>query len=162
MTTITARPLTAGAFAPFGEVIAIDETAANHPINGGTTKRFDLARTSVRGTNAGVQISMARATPFALPLTLEMVERHPHGSQAFVPVSPSRFLIIVAPDENGRPGTPLAFLASPGQGINYRQNVWHGVLTALDAETDFLVVDRIGDEPNCEIFTFDIPYTVVA
>ena len=96
MTTITARPLTAEAFAPFGDVIAIDEAATNHPINGGTTQRFDLARTSVSGTNAGVQISMARATPFALPLTLKMVERHPYGSQAFVPVRPTRFLVVVA------------------------------------------------------------------
>ena len=162
MTTITARPLTAEAFAPFGTVIAINEELANHPINGGSTQRFDLCRTSVSGTNAGVQISMARTTPFALPVTLKMVERHPHGSQAFVPVRPSRFLVVVAADENGTPGTPLAFLAAPGQGINYRQNVWHGVLTALDAETDFLIVDRVGDEPNCEIFTFDTPYTVVA
>ena len=58
---------------------------------------------------------------------------------------------------NGTPGTPVAFLTAPGQGINYRQNVWHGVLTALDAETDFLIVDRTGDEDNCEIFTFETP-----
>ena len=162
MTTITAAPLTAEAFAPFGDVIGIDETAANHPINGGTTQRFDFARTSVSGTNAAVQISMARATPFTLPVTLKLVERHPHGSQAFVPVTPSHFLVVVAPDANGRPGTPVAFLAAPGQGINYRQNVWHGALTALDKQTDFLIVDRTGDEPNCEIFEFETPYTVTA
>lgn len=162
MTVIHAEKLTKEAFAPFGDVIEIDENAANHPINGGTTQRFDLANATVTGTNAGVQISMARATPFSLPLSLTMVERHPHGSQAFVPVRPARFLVVVAPDEGDRPGTPRAFLAAPGQGINYRQGTWHGVLTALDAETDFMVVDRKGDEPNCDIVHFDEPYTVEA
>ncbi len=162
MNTITAEKLTATAFAPFGDVIEISPDAANEPINGGTTKRFDIAKATVSGTNAGVIISMARATPFDLPLELKMVERHPHGSQAFVPVSPARFLVVVAPDEGGRPGTPRAFLAAPGQGINYHQGTWHGVLTALDQQTDFIIVDRKGDEDNCEIFDFPEPWRIEA
>ena len=161
MTTITAERLTAAAFAPFGDVIEISPDAVDQPINGGTTKRFDIAKATATGTNAGVIISMARATPFELPLELTMVERHPHGSQAFVPVSPARFLVVVAPDEGGRPGTPRAFLAAPGQGINYHRGTWHGVLTALDAQTDFIIVDRKGDEPNCDTFDYPEPYRIV-
>ncbi len=160
MTTIKAESLTAAAFAPFGEVIGIDEERAGQPINGGTTQRFDLARAMATGTNAAVVIGMARATPSALPLELTMVERHPYGSQAFVPVRPTRFLVVVAPDEAGRPGPPRAFLAGPGQGVNYRQGTWHGVLTALGEQTDFVVIDRIGDEENVEVFRFLRPYRI--
>ncbi|MBU1174295.1 MAG: ureidoglycolate lyase [Alphaproteobacteria bacterium] len=162
MTEIRPRNLTREGFAPFGDVIEIDEVVANQPINGGSTQRFDLATATISGTNAQVQISMARAKPFSLPYELKMVERHPHGSQAFVPVRPARFLVVVAPDENGKPGMPQAFLAGPGQGINYHQGTWHGVLTALDAETDFIIVDRKGDEPNCDTVTFDTPFSVLA
>ncbi len=161
MITLKTTPLTRAAFAPFGDLIEIDEALANHPIDGSTTQRFhDLGTATVSGTDARVAFSMMRATPSDLPLTLKMVERHPFGSQAFVPVSPTRFLVVVAPDENGRPGTPRAFLAKPGQGINYHAGVWHGALTALDTITDFLVVDRIGKEDNCEIFTFETPYRI--
>ena len=162
MTVIKAEALTRESFAPFGDVIEIDEAAANHPINGGSTQRFDLGLATVSGTNARVQISMARATPFTLPHAFTLVERHPHGSQAFVPVRPARFLVIVAPDENDRPGAPRAFVAAPGQGINYHQGTWHGVLTALDTETDFMVVDRVGDEPNCDTYDYPEPYRVEA
>lgn len=161
MTVIRIEKLTRAAFAPFGDVVEIDEALANHPINGGTTQRFhDLGTATVSGTHARVALSMARARPFSLPLDLRMVERHPFGSQAFIPVRPTEFLIVVAPDEGGRPGTPRAFLAGPGQGINYRAGTWHGVLTALEGITDFVIVDRIGDEPNCEEFHFPVPYRI--
>lgn len=161
MTSIAIAPLTGTAFAPFGDVIEIDPAAAGVPINDGTTRRFhDLATAIATGADARVVISMARATPFALPLTLGMVERHPHGSQAFIPVSPARFLVIVAPDDNGTPATPCAFMASPGQGINYFRGTWHGVLTALDAVTDFIIVDREGNEPNLEEFHYPAPWTI--
>ena len=160
MTTITIEKLTREAFAPFGDVLEIADDLAKQPINGGTTQRFDLGAATVTGTNAGVMLSMARATPFSLPLSLKMVERHPHGSQAFVPVRPTEFLVVVAPDENGKPGMPRAFRAGPGQGINYRQGTWHGVLTALDGVTDFLIVDRSGDEDNCEIYNFPEPIRI--
>ena len=161
MSVIRIEPLTRAAFAPFGDVIEVDETLANHPINGGTTQRFhDLGTATVSGTDARVALSIARATPFTLPLDLTMVERHPHGSQAFVPLAPTRFLVVVAPDEGGRPGAPRAFLAGPGQGINYHQGTWHGVLTALDGVTDFLIVDRIGLEDNCDTFDYPTPYRI--
>ena len=161
MKKIELQPLTQKAFAPFGNVIEIGPDAKSFGINAGTTQRFhDLASVTTSGTNARPIISMARAQPFTLPLTLAMLERHPNGSQAFVPVIPTRFVVIVAPDEGGKPGTPLAFMTSPGQGINYLQNVWHGVLTALDQVTDFIIVDRAGDGENLEIHNLDHPYQV--
>lgn len=161
MPSIKIEPLTKEAFLAFGDVIEIRPDGDNHPINGGTTTRFhNLGTVVANGEDARPIISMARAKPFELPLKLEMVERHPFGSQAFIPVRPTRFLVIVAPDEDGRPGTPRAFHASPGQGINYFVNTWHGVLTALDEETDFIIVDREGAGENLEEFHFPQAWSV--
>ncbi|RDE09106.1 ureidoglycolate lyase [Pelagibacterium lacus] len=157
---IAIRPLDRAAFAPFGQVLAT-ENAHHFPINGGMTERFhDLAAVEIGGENGRPLISIFRGRPYALPLTLSLVERHPLGSQAFMPLHPRPFLVIVAPDADGVPGTPLAFLTRPGMGINIARNVWHGVLTPLEAEGDFLVIDRGGDGTNLEEFTFAQPFTV--
>jgi ureidoglycolate lyase len=110
------------------------------------------------GGRAG--ISLFRAELRALPLTLDMVERHPDGSQAFLPMSMDAFAVIVAPDAGGRPGTPVAFLTAPGMGVNYHRNVWHGVLVPLSGPGLFAVVDRIGPGANLEEHWFDAPYIV--
>ena len=162
MNRIELEPLTATQFAPFGNVIEIAKDAQSFGINAGTTERFhDLASITFSGGNARPIISMARAQPFALPIKLTMLERHPDGSQAFIPVTPSRFIVVVAQDENGTPGMPRAFMASPGQGVNYTQNTWHGVLTALDVVTDFIIVDRTGDGDNLQVFEIAEPYEIV-
>ncbi len=89
-----------------------------------------------------------------------MMERHPLGSQAFIPMSMTGFLIIVAEDKNGRPGVPKAFVSQPGQAINFKRNVWHGVLTPLEAPGLFAVIDRIGTAENLQEYWFEQPYTV--
>lgn len=149
MQNIKIEPLTQQAFEPFGDVIEINDTAKNFPMNDGTAHRYhDLGTAVATGEDARVIISICTGKPFELPLEIDMLERHPYGSQAFVPLKPCRFLVVVAPDENGQPGTPRAFMASPGQGINYFLDTWHSMLTALDEETDFLIVDRDGAEDN--------------
>ena len=158
--TIRARPLTREAFAPFGEVIE----AAGEPdrlINGGLCGRHhDLARLDFGDGRAG--ISVFDAQPCALPHRLDMVERHPEGSQAFLPMHRNPFLVVVAPHDGGAPGEPLAFLAAPGQGINYGRGVWHGVLCPLREPGHFAVVDRIGEGANLEEHRFDEPWVVEA
>ena len=89
-----------------------------------------------------------------------MVERHPEGSQAFIPMDAEPFMVIVARDDGGAPGTPRAFRTEPGQGVNYLRNTWHGVLTPLAGSGVFAVIDRIGDTPNLEEFWFKTPYMV--
>ena len=161
MQEIATRPLLPENFAPFGDVIEM----AGEPsfqINGGMCDRYhDLARLEFAGEGARANISLARSQASALPLRLDMVERHPDGSQAFIPLSPRPFLVVVAPDEGGTPGQPLAFLTSPGQGINYHRNVWHGVLTPLDEAADFVIVDRVGPGDNLEEHHFARPYMIV-
>ena len=105
MTRIVARPLTRENFAEFGDVI--DMGGGNHyPINGGKAERYhDLAKVELGGVHARPLISLLHSKGFALPLALKMVERHPLGSQAFYPLSLNPFLVVVAPDEGGTPGT---------------------------------------------------------
>ena len=150
--------LTAEAFAPFGDVL----DASGEPdkiINQGLCGRFhDRAQLDFADGRAGV--SLFKAEPRTLPLKLDMVERHPEGSQAFIPMSLDPFLVIVAPDDGGKPGKPLAFQTVAGQGINFHRGTWHGVLTPLHAPGLFAVVDRIGDGPNLEEHWFDAPYVV--
>lgn len=158
MTDIRIRPLDAAAFAPFGDVL----DCAGQPdriINQGLCGRYhDRARLDFGDGRAG--ISLFRAEPRTLPLRLDMVERHPDGSQAFVPMSMDPFLVVVAPDENGRPGAPLAFETIPGQAINLHRGTWHGVLTPLHAPGLFAVVDRIGQGANLQEHWFDAPYVI--
>ncbi|WP_417721081.1 ureidoglycolate lyase [Salipiger sp.] len=157
---IVAEPLEAAAFAPFGEVL---ETSGppDRIINQGLCGRFhDRAGLDFGDGRAG--ISLFKAEPRTLPLTLEMVERHPEGSQAFLPMSFDPFLVIAAPDEGGRPGRPRAFHTRPGQGVNLRRGTWHGVLTPLHAPGLFAVIDRIGEGPNLEEHWFEDPYLVLA
>lgn len=157
------RPLTKEAFAPFGEVIE-KEGAELRLINGGTTERFhDLAKTEALGEGARVIVNIFRGQPFALPVDIRMLERHPLGSQAFVPLDRRPFLVVVAADEGGKPGVPQAFLARGDQGVNYRANVWHHPLIALQAASEFLVVDRDGPGNNLEEhFLSDAGYRIAA
>ena len=155
---ITTEPLTPAAFAPFGDVLeAIG--AADKIINQGLCGRFhDRAVLDFGNGRAG--ISLFQSQTRVLPLQLDMVERHPEGSQAFLPLSLDPFLVIVAPNAAGQPGRPRAFVTRPGQGVNYHRGVWHGVLTPLHAPGLFAVVDRIGDGTNLEEYWFDTPYVV--
>ena len=156
---IVARPLTAETFAPFGEVLDA-KGAPDRLINQGQCGRHhDRARLDFADGRAG--ISLFDAVPRSLPLKVEMVERHPQGSQAFLPMAQAPFLVVVAEDRDGVPGAPQAFLAAPGQGVNYRRNTWHGVLAPLEAPGLFAVVDRIGEGANLEEHWFDEPWTVL-
>jgi ureidoglycolate lyase len=155
------QPLTKSAFAPFGDLIEADH-AAMRLINGGTTERFHaLGHAEALGEGAEVIISLFRGQPRKLPYTVDMMERHPLGSQSFHPLQERPWLVVVAEDEAGKPGVPQVFLASGRQGINYRANIWHHPLMALEEISDFLVVDRSGPGNNLEEYFYSIPYTIL-
>ena len=158
MHKINFEPLSRAAFAPFGDVLEIGDVPPIM-INGGRCARYsDL--TSLTATADGkLGISLFDAEARALPLELPMVERHPFGSQAFLPTTQDPFLVIVAADQDGQPAAPKAFITAPGQGVNYFQGTWHGVLTPL-VTSKFFVIDRIGSGPNLEEHWFDTPYLI--
>lgn len=157
---IVIAPLTAEAFAPYGDVIEASG-APSKLINRGKCGRYhDLAALDFADGKAGINVFAGE--PYSLPLTLDMMERHPLGSQAFLPMSSDPFLVIVAEDSNGTPSNIHAFKTRSGQGVNYHRNTWHGVLTPLDRKAFFAVVDRIGDGDNLEEYFFDECYRVVS
>ena len=157
---ITCEPLTAQAFALFGDVL--DCTGdPDKIINAGLCGRYHDRAQMDFGPDGRGGISIFRAKARAMPYTCDLLERHPDGSQAFIPMSENPFLVIVAEDDNG-PVRPRAFLTKPGQGINFHRNTWHGVLTPLADPGLFAVVDRIGQTPNLEEHILSDPLIVLA
>jgi len=144
------QPLTPAAFAEFGDVI----DSANHTpiaINDGTTARYHaLAQVQLDNAGHGL-INFFDSQPTPLPLPLCTMERHPLGSQAFIPLAKRRFIIVVAHGGDTVHADQLqAFITNGQQGINYHRNVWHHAVIALDEMTRFVVVDRGGPGENCE------------
>ncbi len=158
--TIIAKPLTKSSFAPYGQVIEKQGSEERVINNGNCVRHHDLAKIELDGPRAEPSINIFCGQPYEMPLLLKMVERHPLGSQAFVPMHDRPFLVVVCPDDNGKPGTPEAFVTEPGQGINLSKGQWHGVLTPLGQEGDFVVIDRVGDGNNLEEYFFDTPFIV--
>jgi len=157
---LTAAPLTAQGFQPFGDVIDTQRTP-DKIINQGMCDRYtDLAQLDFSDGRPGISLFDAKARH--LPYTVDLLERHPDGSQAFIPITQTRFLVIVAPDAGGVPGAAQAFLTAPGQGVNLHRGVWHGVLAPFEAPVLFAVIDRIGTGPNLQEHPLQTPYIVDA
>ena len=156
--TIVAAPLNAAAFAPFGTVIEARGVPSKLINDGLCGRHHNLCAPDVAEGRVG--LSMFDAKPRAMPYRLDLLERHPLGSQAFIPLHGEPFLVTVARDEAGVPATPLAFLTNGAQGIQIARNTWHGVLTPLAAPALFAVLDYCGDQPNLEEHGFGEPWTV--
>ena len=155
---LTLEPLTREAFAPYGDVIEVSGEP-DKLINQGMCGRFhDLAKLDFGSGRAGISLFDAQARHF--PYSLDMMERHPEGSQAFIPLSGVPMIISVANDNSGKPGQPRAFLSEPHQSINIHRNTWHGVLAPVEREGQYIVIDRIGDTPNLEEYYFQDSYIV--
>ncbi|MGC9369645.1 MAG: ureidoglycolate lyase [Paracoccaceae bacterium] len=152
------RPLTAEGFAPYGDVIEL-RGAPDKMINQGLCGRHnDLARLDFGDGRAGISLFDAQARHW--PLSVEMVERHPEGSQAFIPLDGARFVVVVADDAGGKPGALHAFMVQPGQAVNLHRGTWHGVLTPIGVDGRFVVVDRVGPGANLQEHWFDAPYII--
>ena len=154
--SLQAEVLTPERFAPYGDVI---ETSREHAdaMNEARFERFDdLARIDLDDAKR-IAVSIARCrTPSALPLRLDMVERHPLGSQAFVPLTRCKMVVVVAPPGETVEASALrAFVSTGRQGINYHRGTWHMPLIAFEAGQEYLIIDRGGDEPNCDVHTLD-------
>jgi len=143
------KPLTSAAFALYGDVLAVDAASEVRPINEGHTDRYhDLAGLDLLRGGGRPALSIFRSRPKASPLTLTMMERHPLSSQAFMPLGDRPWLVVVAPAGVFDPAGLVAFLAGPGQGVNYHE------------ESDFLVLDRVGPGGNCDEVVLDPPVRV--
>ena len=142
--------LTREAFAPFGDVIELSG-AKHFGINGGTTERYhDLAGVDLGPAGGRALVNVFRGQPRQLPYGVTMLERHPLGSQAFIPLKETPYLVVVAPAGELDVSRMRAFVSEGWQGVNYARGVWHHPLLALHEVSDFVVVDRGGEGENCE------------
>jgi ureidoglycolate lyase len=154
--TLKPEPLTQAAFAPFGDVVEMDGHEPLH-INQGFALRFDnLARIDVGAENGQAKVSLFRANPRPQPIVIDMMERHPLGSQLFYPLQDRPWLVLVCGDPNDS-STYRAFSATGRQGINYHRNVWHFPLLVFEVKSHFIVVDRIGPGSNLEEVELQTP-----
>ncbi|UPK06510.1 ureidoglycolate lyase [Bradyrhizobium sp. 170] len=149
MLALSISPLTKAGFAPFGEVV---ETADVKPklINEGFAERFDdLAGIDVATEGGEVNVSLFMGSARPAPLVIKLMERHPLGSQLFMPLSGARWLVVVCTDPD-IPSSYRAFAASGRQGVNYARNCWHHPLLVVGDASPFLVIDRKGTGGNLE------------
>ena len=161
MLELRAEPLTPEAFAAFGDVI--DSRSSDHfMINSGRTRRHhDLAKVEVAGESPRVLISIFVSRPVEVPLELTFLERHPLGSQAFMPLHEEQFLVVVAPPgDTVDPAAVRAFITDGRQGVNYAKGTWHAIQSVLEREGEFLVVDRGGAGHNCDEYPLNIRVTL--
>ncbi|MCO8067805.1 ureidoglycolate lyase [Acinetobacter schindleri] len=155
--TIQIQLLTSENFARFGEVISCQGNDYFH-INDAHTERYHaLVMAEIMGdAKAGISI-FRNIKSTQIPFEISMLERHPNGSQAFIPMQGQKFLIVVAPSlDTDTPDLSqlCAFITDGTQGINYRAGTWHHPLLTLEAPSDFAVVDRIGTGHNCDVYQF--------
>ena len=156
--TIQIEPLTHENFAAFGEVISCAGNDFFH-INDAYTERYHaLVQTEIIG-EARTGISIFRnIKSTTIPFQISMLERHPNGSQAFIPMQGQKFLVVVARSLNAdEPDLSQlkAFITNGTQGVNYRAGTWHHPLLTLENPSDFAVIDRIGSGHNCNVFEFN-------
>ena len=143
------KPLTDDTFAPFGDVI---QKQGHYPeeINFGQTRKYaGLVDIDANDENGKAAVHIYRSRPVSLPFRIEVMEYHPLGSQAFMPLHNRPFLVVVAP-----PADQLDFKSIQGfftngeQGVNFHKGVWHHYQLSLDEISDYLVIDRGGPGNN--------------
>jgi len=149
--TINPKPITKENFSKFGDMIT---TANIKPIeiNEGYARRFDgIANLNTSKDNGETIISIFSALKRSFPMKINMMEKHPLGSQAFIPMKQTTFLVLVAPEGNKPDLNKIeAFIIPPEIGVNYNPGTWHFPLIATE-DMNFLVVDRKGSGDNLVI-----------
>jgi len=152
--SLKAEPLTKTAFAPYGDVIET-EGAKHFGMNDDGMERFyDLASIDVDYKEGGKPvISLTQCNKVeSLPYHMNCIERHPRGSQAFIPMTNSPLIVAVAEPAESVDVTKIkAFVSNGRQGINYNKNVWHMPTICLDADQRFIIIDRGGKGDNCDL-----------
>ena len=149
--TINPTPITKENFSKFGDMITTKDIKPLE-INEGYAKRFDgIANLNTSKDNGETTICIFSALKRSFPMKIDMMEKHPLGSQAFVPMKETTFLVFVAP-EGDKPNLSKAeaFIVPPGIGVNYNPGTWHFPLIATE-DMNFLVVDRKGFGDNLKI-----------
>ena len=152
---IKPKKITKENFTKFGDVIST-QNIKSIDINNGYAKRFDnLANINISKNNGTAIVSIFSALKRSFPMKIDMMEKHPLGSQAFIPMKETNFIAFVAPPSNKPEISQIeSFIISQGIGINYKPGIWHFPLISTE-NMNFLVVDRKGAGDNLIIYNFE-------
>ena len=152
---IKPKKITKENFAKFGDVISTQDIKPMD-INNGYAKRFDnLADINISKNDGTAIVNIFSALKRSFPMKIDMMEKHPLGSQAFIPMKETNFIAFVAPYGNKPEISKIeSFIVSPGMGINYKPGIWHFPLISTE-NMNFLVVDRKGAGDNLIIYNFE-------
>lgn len=151
MKTLTVEPLTKENFQPFGDVIEMEPQQAVDMNRGMATRYPALSTVDLLGDDDQAVIGLVTSQQYQLPHEIDMVERHPLGSQAFIPLDHHPFIVIVAQATDDFDVSQLrAFKTNGAQGINYNPGTWHAPLFTPYSAMNFAVIDRSGEGQNCD------------
>ena len=139
----------------YGDLISSDDVKPMD-INAGYAKRFDnLADLNTSKDGGKTIVSIFSALKRKFPMRIDMMEKHPLGSQAFIPMKETTFLAFVAPQgESPEIDKIQSFIIPPKTGINYKPGTWHFPLISTE-DVNFLVIDRKGKGENLIIHKFE-------
>ena len=152
---IIPNKITKDNFSSFGDIISTKDVKPIN-INEGYAKRFDdLADIDISNDEGKAIVSIFSALKRNFPMKIDMMEKHPLGSQAFIPMKETTFLVLVAP-QGDKPDINMikSFIVPPGIGINYKPGIWHFPLISTE-DTNFIVIDRKGSGENLIIHKFE-------
>ena len=153
--TVEPKPINKENFSKFGELVAT-EVLKSIDINNGYAKRFEEAvKLDTLQDRGETTISIFSALKRTFPMKIDMMEQHPLGSQAFIPMKETTFLVLVAPKSDKPDLNKIeSFIIPPGVGINYKSGTWHFPLISTE-DMNFLVIDRKGSGNNLKIENLD-------
>ena len=153
--TIKPKEITRENFAAYGDLIS-SESVKPIDINAGYAKRFDnLAKINTSKDKGETIVSIFSALKRSFPMKIDMMEKHPLSSQAFVPMKETIFLYFVAPPGDVPEINKIqSFIIPPKMGVNYNPGIWHFPLISTE-DTNFIVIDRKGNDKNLTIHKFE-------
>ncbi len=162
---IKATPLTAAAFAAFGEIVAPNTVGKS--ANAGMASRFDHVVALQNGrTAAKPNLAVFEVQPYALPFAIRELEQHPYSTQTFLPIAATRYAIVVCTATPG--GLPdvsslQAFIVEADRGVSYRAGTWHHAIMALDTPARFVSLTwEDGSAGDCIVHRLEAPMTLAA
>jgi ureidoglycolate lyase len=155
-------PLTRSAFRRFGDVLDASGPA-DAVSNAGAARIYrERAEADFGEQGAYIGFNVVRTAPRSFPIIIDQMERHPLGAQMFAPLIVADWLVVVAPVGALEADAVVAFRVLPGQAVNYRRGVWHSPLIALGQESDFLVIERVGESANLDLEPLDAPFVITS
>ena len=160
--SLKVAPLTREAFRQFGDVLDASGPA-DALANAGAARIYRERAVADFGEQSGrIGFNVVRTAPRSLPIIVDRMERHPLGAQMFAPLGGADWLVVVAPAGTLDPDAVVAFRVQPGQAVNYRRGVWHSPLIALGRDSDFLVIERVGEGANLDLEPLAAPFVITS